>query len=259
MASLGPWDALLDLPVCHASLHLTSLYLRNWSTAVLHFPKRLNLISDRGRYFYPEGGEKSHWDWPVIFMLYLWRRYLLSQNTGSFSWGGGALPGVGALELGGCGGMRCKNKTAEASVHQGLKAGHLISDEIRTLFCLLNANIYNTFSTLNWSIFNTTAQIFLPLYFQLCVLSKAIGTSKSTIVAVMIIAFILYLAFTMVRILYTQCHSILFNLHDSLSRILLAPFYRWVNWNSGRLSSPELSSDRVGLISEKVWFQNQNA
>lgn len=99
MASLGPRDALLDLPVCHASLHLTSLYLRNWSTAALHFPRRLNLISDRVSYFYPVGGEKSHGNWPVILMVYLWRRCLQAQNTGSLSWGGGALLGVGVARI----------------------------------------------------------------------------------------------------------------------------------------------------------------
>ena len=57
----------------------------------------------------------------------------LSQNTGSVSWGGGALLGV-----------VCKNKIVEASIHQGLKAGHLIGNEVRTLFCLLSVNIPNT-------------------------------------------------------------------------------------------------------------------
>lgn len=51
-----------------------------------------------------------------------------------------------------------ENQAVEAPVHEGLKAGHLISDEIRMLFSLLNA----TFSILSRSTFITTAQIFLP-------------------------------------------------------------------------------------------------
>lgn len=66
MASLGPGDALLHLPVRYASLHLTSLYLRNWNIAALHLPRRLNLTSDRVSYFRPVGGEKSHGNWPEI-------------------------------------------------------------------------------------------------------------------------------------------------------------------------------------------------
>ena len=49
-------------------------------------------------------------------------------------------------------------QAVEVSVHEGLKAGHLISDEIRTLSCLLTA----TSSILSRSTFNTTAQMFLP-------------------------------------------------------------------------------------------------
>ena len=85
----------------------------------------------------------------VVLMVHLWRRGLLSQNTGSCSYGREALAvGVRGRE----------NQAIEAPVHEGLKAGHLIGDEIRTLFCLLNA----TFSILSRSTFNITAQIFLP-------------------------------------------------------------------------------------------------
>lgn len=54
--------SLISCTLCLASGHI--FILKNWSTAELHFPKRLHLILDRIIDFYLVGGEKSHWDWP---------------------------------------------------------------------------------------------------------------------------------------------------------------------------------------------------
>lgn len=60
-------------------------YLRNWSTAALHLPARLNLISNGVRYFYLVGGEETHCNWPHGPHGLSMERGLLSQNTGSCS------------------------------------------------------------------------------------------------------------------------------------------------------------------------------
>lgn len=140
-------DVCLDLPVCYALLHLTSFIFKKLENSSFTFGKKIKFNLKRSKIF-------LSWERSALMVLrvHLWRRGLLSQHVGGCSWG------TGVLEIG------AKNReyqAAEASVHEGLKAGHLISDEIRTLSCLWNA----TSSILSRSTFNKTTQMFRPQWF----------------------------------------------------------------------------------------------
>jgi len=153
VVSLGLWDVWLDLPVCYALLHLTSFIFKKLEYSSFTFGKKIKFNLKWSKIFFILREVKSHPGSDLtVLRVHLWRRGFLSQHVGSCSWGRGELEtGVKSREY----------QAVEASVHEGLKAGHLISDEIRTLSCLLTA----TSSILSRSTFNTTAQMFLPQWF----------------------------------------------------------------------------------------------
>lgn len=113
----------------------------------------------------------------------------------------------------------------------------VISDEIRTSFCLLNANIHNT----NILRFKQKYLSMIDKYslkgdVQLCFLSKATGTSSSIIVATEIITLRLYWTFRECHTFCTKYHIIPLNRHNSLNWTSLTPLYRTEKWGSWKLS-----------------------
>lgn len=78
------------------------------------------------------GNEKSHWDLSCDPQVACTKEGCLSNKI--------LIVAVRKEELR-VGGN--ETKATDRSVHQGVKAGHLMNDEIRTLFCLSNATFSN--------------------------------------------------------------------------------------------------------------------